>query len=441
MADTLEHLTETKGPLGLLTLEPHPMRGAVLSEVHARPFLPVRTPARMLHFGFLTDPAQALAARKALVAFCEARGVDGPRDYSKHFSVALSDATLRFEQHSEFTTYTWELAKPDTDPFSRPAGSLAQGMAALPQPGPHLLSVDLHLVKEAPTIELETLFDTASLAASWVDSNRAVAATDFKPGSDGFVRILVLDRSLTAASAGALVQRLLEIETYRMLALMGLPETQALAPSIKRIEDALGRVAGAMTETRGLSADHKLLDELTNLAAELEAGAAVTAFRFGASRAYDTIVKQRLVTIGEQPYRGLPSIAQFLARRMDPAMRTCMTLEERQANLAVKLARAANLLRTRVDVEIEQQNRDLLHSMNERTRLQLLLQQTVEGLSVAAVSYYIVGLIAYIAKGLKDANVIALEPGLVSAASVPLVLIFMWMVIRRVRRSHTPDPS
>ena len=124
---------------------------------------------------------------------------------------------------------------------------------------------------------------------------------------------------------------------------------------------------------------------------------------------------------------------------MAPAMRTCRSLEERQANLSVKLARAANLLRTRVDVEIEQQNRDLLRSMNERTRLQLLLQQTVEGLSVAAVSYYIVGLISYLFKGLKDANIVTMEPGVASALSVPLVLLLMWMVIRRVRRLHAAE--
>ena len=104
-------------------------------------------------------------------------------------------------------------------------------------------------------------------------------------------------------------------------------------------------------------------------------------------------------TIGERKVEGLPTWSSFLARRMAPAMRTCATTEERQTNLSEKLARAANLLRTRVDVELERQNRDLLKSMNERTRLQLRLQTTVEGLSVAAVSYYVVGLFGYLVKG------------------------------------------
>ena len=120
-------------------------------------------------------------------------------------------------------------------------------------------------------------------------------------------------------------------------------------------------------------------------------------------------------------------------------MRTCTILQERQGSLAEKLARAANLLRTRVDVEIERQNRDLLHSMNERTRLQLRLQQTVEGLSVAAISYYIVGLISYMLKGLKDAG-FGPDPALGTALAVPLCVLFVAWVVRRIRRRHSDDP-
>ena len=127
--------------------------------------------------------------------------------------------------------------------------------------------------------------------------------------------------------------------------------------------------------------------------------------------------------------------AAFLQRRLAPAMRTCRAVEERQANLSRKLSRAANLLRSWVDVEVQQQNRDLLESMNDRARVQLRLQQTVEGLSVAAVSYYVVGLIGYLVKG-TDAFGTHLKPELVTALSVPLAVALVWFVVRRVRRSH-----
>lgn len=413
----------------------HPERGAVLGEVHARPFAPLETPRRLLHFAFLTDSRQAAADRAALARFCTDRGVPPPQEGAKHHRARFGETSLRWEQHSEFTTYSWELPG-TTTPFLPPTGALPHGMRALPQPGPHLVSADLHLLPQQPGLDLEALFDAASLAASQVDNAGAVAATDFRAGADGFVRILVLDGGLTPARAGALAQRLLEIETYRLLTLLGLPESQRLAPSVRETEETLVQIAGTMTTKAGLAADHALLDEMTALAAKLESEAASANYRFGASRAYDTIVQQRLLAIGEQQHDGWPTISAFLARRMAPAMRTCQMLQDRQGDLATKLARAANLLRTRVDVALEQQNRDLLAAMNERTRLQLRLQQTVEGLSVAAIAYYVVSLFGYLAKGAKDSGWLPIDPGLATALFVPLALLGVWLAVRRIRRGH-----
>ena len=237
------------------------------------------------------------------------------------------------------------------------------------------------------------------------------------------------------SAPGALVQRIAELETYRTFALLGLPEAQRLSPSINRIEKRLAEVTEEMRRTEKLIDNHRLLGELTELAAELEAGAAASLFRFGASRAYNEIVQLRLNTIGERKVQGLPTWSSFLARRMAPALRTCTTTEERQTNLSEKLARAANLLRTRVDVEVEQQNRDLLKSMNERTRLQLRLQTTVEGLSVAAVSYYVVGLFGYLVKGLHDEGV-PVDMPLATALFVPVAVLAIWWLVRRIRRRH-----
>jgi uncharacterized membrane-anchored protein len=191
-----------------------------------------------------------------------------------------------------------------------------------------------------------------------------------------------------------------------------------------------------MRKAGNLADNRHLLDELTALAAEVEAGAAASVFRFGASRAYDEIVQQRLATIGERKVDGLPTWSSFLARRMAPAMRTCVTVESRQANLSLKLSRAANLLRTRVDVELEQQNQELLKSMNARTRMQLRLQTTVEGLSVAAVTYYVVSLLGYLAKAAHESGMIAAEPSYVTAAFVPLAALLIWWMVRRIRRKH-----
>ena len=343
---------------------------------------------------------------------------------------------MRWEQHSEFTTYTWELASEGATPFHQAAASLAEPMAGLPQPGPLLVALDLHLLADKEKkIAVERLFDRASLAVAENSEGDALFATDFQTDACGFVPILVLDRGLGPERAGALVQRIVETETYRTLALLGLPEAQRLSPSIARIEMRLAEVTEEMRRTDKLIDNHRLLDELTALAAELEAGAAASLFRFGASRAYNEIIQLRLQTIGERKIEGFPTWSSFLARRMAPAMRTCITTEERQTNLSEKLARAANLLRTRVDVELERQNRDLLKSMNERTRLQLRLQTTVEGLSVAAVSYYVVGLFGYLVKGLHDEGA-PVDISLATALFVPVAVLAIWWMVRRIRRRH-----
>jgi len=420
-------------------LNPHPLRAAILGEVHARPFTSLETPRRILHFAFETVGDAAKRDRAALTDLCGRRHREPPDPSAKHHRVVINGAMLRWEQHSEFTTYTWELPSPGALPFQPNASSLEAPMMSVPQPGPLLVALDLHLLaNKTKKLSITRLFDRASLAVAENSDGCALFATDFQPDAAGFVRIIVLDRSLGAERAGAVVQRIVELETYRTLALLGLPEAQRLMPSINRVEKRLGEVTEEMRRTDKLVDNHRLLDELTELAAELEAGAAASLYRFGASRAYNEIVQLRLQTIGERKVKGLPTWSSFLARRMAPAMRTCVTTEERQANLSEKLARAANLLRTRVDVELERQNRNLLRSMNERTRLQLRLQATVEGLSVAAISYYVVGLFGYVVKGLHDEGA-PINISLATALFVPIAVTAIWWVVRRIRRVHIAE--
>jgi len=417
-------------------LAPHALRSVILGEVHARPFTPIVMPARVLHFAFDTAQERSQADRVNLSKFCERLGQAAPAGRDKQHRISFDGGALRWEQHSEFTTYTFELPSKASRPFHPSASALATVLAAIPQPGPVLVALDLHLLAADGAPSLDRMFDRNSLAAAENSDGKALFATDFQVDAAGFVRILVLDRGLGPERAGALVQRVIEVETYRTLALLGLPHVQRLSPSIDRIEQRLAQLTEEMRHAAKLVDNHRLLDELTALAAELEAGAAASLFRFGASRAYNEIVQLRLHTIGERKFEDLPTWSSFLARRMAPAMRTCLTTEERQATLSSKLARTANLLRTRVDVEVEQQNRELLKSMNERTRLQLRLQTTVEGLSVAAISYYVVGLFGYLVKAASEAGVLRIEPSYAIAAFVPVALAGIWWIVRRIRRRH-----
>ena len=312
-------------------------------------------------------------------------------------------------------------------------------MRMLPQPGPLLVAVDLDMLPEASVGDSwRHLFGPSELAASEVADGAAIVATDFHADVFGFVRILVLDRGLSAVEAGALAQRLLELETYRTLALLGLPVAQELGPSIGRIEAELPSLLGQMRDSQGLEASRELLHRLNALAAELETGAARSLYRFGATRAYDEVMRVRLEVIGERALPDAPTLAAFLARRLAPAIRTCAAVEARQDNLSQKLVRAAQLLRTRVEVELESQNQDVLRSMNERVRMQLRLQQTVEGLSVAAITYYIASIAHLILEGAhKQAE--WLDPTLATALAVPFIFAFVWWNVRSLRKRHHVD--
>jgi uncharacterized membrane-anchored protein len=101
--------------------------------------------------------------------------------------------------------------------------------------------------------------------------------------------------------------------------------------------------------------------------------------------------------------------------------------------MAERAQRAAELLRTRVDVERSAQNQMLLASMDRRADLALRLQHTVEGLSVVAISYYAVSLAAYVAAPLVEE--IGITKPLAMALITPIVVLAVWLAIRRIRRS------
>lgn len=416
---------------GVMGLPAHAGRASALGEVHARPHPLIESPRLLIQLAFMTE-AGSTVDLAALAELSRSVGVAPPAAGARHHVMPWRTGTLRWERHTEFSTYLWE-------------GPLPRAGAVTPHPfgegfnppGPVISGVRLEIRRKGRSATHPVAgFDPASLCCSEVENGLATAITDFRQDGDGLTRILVVDRGLQPARAGALTQKLIEIETYRTLALLGLPLAQSLSPRIRAIED---RLVGVTNEMREPGADNNvLLDRLTGLAAELEADAAASLYRFGASRAYDGIVQERLETLEEQAVPGFGTWAAFIQRRMAPAMRTCRSVEERMADISNKLSRAATLLRTSVDVELERQNGDLLASMDRRAKVQLRLQQTVEGLSVAAISYYVVGLIGYLAKGAGH-WLPWVDPVTVMAAAVPVVALAIWWTVRRIRAHHSVE--
>ena len=340
-------------------LTAHPLRAAVLGEVHARPFTPIETPRRVLHFAFETTAERGEADRAALVAFCASRGLAAPQPSRQASSRACSARPRCAGSSIRNSPPTPGSCRPRRRTRGRsipPPATLAAPMGLVPQPGPVLVAVDLHLVRGRGRQDRARAPVRPREPRGGGEFRRHRALRDRFPERSGGLRAHPDRRSRAWARARRRAHPARARDRDLSHARAARPAGGAAACALRcgAIEMRLAEVTAATRGAQGLEANQRLLEELTALAAELEAGAAASQFRFGASRAYDEIVQLRLQTIGERKSGGLPTWTSFLARRMAPAMRTCATLEERQASLAEKLARAANLLRTRVDVELEQ---------------------------------------------------------------------------------------
>jgi uncharacterized membrane-anchored protein len=411
------------------TFEAHPDRAIALGEIHARPFPSIATNRVILHYAFANSDKPA-ASRSVLAELCRARGESVPDANARYHVLDWGKGKIRWERHSEFTTFWWDGAAPRR--FLDPVANQPFG-ANFSAPGPLISAcrIDIRPLNER-NLQLIENFDGASLAASRIGDCGSVVATDLRQNGDGLTTFLLLENRLNPRRIGYLAKTLTDLETYRTLAMLGLPLAQALSSRLAEIETELARLTGDMRQV-GKEQVQALLNEITKLASNLEADAAASLFRFGATRAYGEIVRERIAALKGVAMDGHMDLGEFLERRLAPALRQCLSVEERQANLSRKLARTANLLRTRIEVEIEHQNRDLLKSMNRRARQQLRLQQTVEGLSVAAISYYIVGLFFYLAQSLEELLPFHFNPKVAAGLFVPVAIAFVLLTIKRLR--------
>ena len=415
----------------------HRARLELAHEVHARPYEAHETPLCASFIALLAPPEARPAELACITGLCVRFGVAPPAPEASHFRAELGPCHIRWERHNEFSTYAFYVRSDGAPPFAATAlGALPEGWVA-GLPGELVLAAHAELVwVESPALdpgEYAPLFAGNDLVGSEVSDGAAAVLTDFRIHADGFSRFMVFDRSMTRRQAGRVLQRLFEIEAYRMMAMLAVPGARAAMAALNAMERQLASIISRIAEQHGAD-ESQLLEELTRLAAEVENLIASNQSRFRAARAYYDIVRSRIADLRERRIRSLQTVNEFMARRLAPAMDTCEAASRRELELAERVSRASSLLSTRVDIVRERQNQQLLESMNRRARLQLRLQETVEGLSVAAITYYLVGLVGYAAKGMKAAGWL-LEPDLVMAVSIPIVAVIAALGIRYVRRA------
>ncbi len=417
-------------------LTDHPLRVTLSNEVHARPFELLSAPVQASHLALMSSDETVDKEYQLIGELCQRYNAPLPTAGAKHFSVDLDGMRLKWERHSEFSSYSFFLSHPFEKPFESTA--LARLPASWLQQLPGELLMAAHVAIEVADQHLEVdalapLFSRNTVAGAEVAGGAARVWTDFRIHGDGFSRILVQDNGLISRQIGRLVQRLCEIEEYRMLALLALPLAQSYGQKLTRMESTLSEVMASLSEIGELADERRLLDGLTRLAADVERISSATSYRFSAARAYHEIVLRRIDDLREDRIEGVQTLNEFMERRLLPAMQTCLSVEQRIQALAQRVARASNLLRTRVDISMEEQSRDLLVSMDRRAHLQLQLQETVEGLSVVVLSYYLLGILGYGLKALKSLG-LALNVELVTGIAIPVVAGVVYLGVKRLKR-------
>jgi uncharacterized membrane-anchored protein len=414
----------------------HPQRDALHHEVHARPYERMNAPLLLSHVALVGESGGA--GREHIAALLRARQLPVPGDGASHLSTDLGGLRLRWEKHGEFHTCTfWKQLAATPDGFGHlPLDEVPRDwLQAIP--GQWLVGLHV-LVKPAVTPRdqlpplAKLMLSEESLVGARAMDGSADLYTDFRLYGDGFARWIVVAGDMTPRRLGRLVQRLLEIETYRMMALLGLPVAREVGAALVGAERSLADVAESIRTARPED-EPELLRRLTQLAAEVEGLYARTHARFSASSAYFELVQRRIEELREERVHNLQTVREFMDRRLLPAMQTCAWAARRQQALSERISRVSNLLRTRVEIEQQQSSQALLDAMNRRQKAQLLLQSAVEGLSVAAVTYYGAGLVGYLAKGAKSAGV-NVAPDLAVALAIPLIALGVWFGVRRLHR-------
>ncbi|MDK3072348.1 DUF3422 domain-containing protein [Sedimentitalea sp. JM2-8] len=420
-------------------IEDHPLRYKLANELHARPFPRMSAHCTVTYIA-IKQPTEAVSRDRAadlahLTALLDRHGAPHPQPGATHYSGRIGRHVLKWEQHTEFVTYTAFFDGVGARPFDPADFAVFPEDWLAKAPGQRATSAMLRIQPRPPDDDIDMAlgdwFVPESLAVAEVLEGAAVVGGDFRIDPAGHLRFAIFVSPETGQRRiGRVVQRICEIETYKSMSMLGFSRARDLSAPISALDNQLTELM--MEMTGGGTSPEVTLPELLSISAQLETMAARSSFRFGATGAYEAIVTQRITALRETRFRGRQTFAEFMMRRYEPAMRTVKSTEARLQALADRAIRAGELLRTRVDVDRSAQNQALLESMDRRADLQLRLQHTVEGLSVVAISYYGVSLASYLLYPVTELT--GVSKGMLTALVTLPVVGLVWWMVRRIRR-------
>lgn len=420
-------------------LQMHPMRGALYNELHSRPFQVIPSPARITHLAVMCDAEESLQQFEHLKTLYEHFGHSAPEVDELCYHADFGHLRVRREKHMEFTTYTF--INTDIEQGGTPFD--ATGLTPLPEgwlaniPGTVISAFHVSVEDARQTHELnlplvKRFFEGMRLVGSSPQDGDARVWTTFQMHSDGFGRFLIYNKQMSDSQLGRLTQRIMEIEVYRLMCLLSLPTARDISPTLGAMDQRLADVTDHLAHASDID-EQALLSRLTDMAAWVEDCRARATFRFSATYAYHDLVIKRLEELREDEVSGHLTITEFMTRRLTPAVKTCRATSNRLEDLSRRIDRVAEMMRTRVELSIQSQNQDLLASMDQRSKVQLMMQHTVEGLSVAAISYYTIGLIKYLLEALYNSGV-SLNKDLILGVSVPVVIGLVAFTTRKIHK-------
>lgn len=430
-------MNSAANPYGLIM---HEQRDALYAELHSRPFHVISCPARISYLAVMMDGEQKQADFQLFCDLHKHFGVVPPAQDSVCLEANFGDLRIRRETHLEFISYT--LINEGSPFLADPFANL--GISLLPKTWLERLggtvvsafhvSVEDAIEQVEPELAIvKSYFEGMRLVGSRPQEGAAQVWTTFRVHSDGFGRILVYNRGMSDSQLGRMIQRLIEVESYRLIALLGLPLARKYNQHLANMDQQLAQLTHQLAEAEEGIDEQDVLAKIIDMAAWVESARAMTTFRFSATAAYHDLVLKRLTELKEDEVSGHLTITEFMTRRLTPAVRTCKATAEHLENLSRRIDRVSDMMRTRVEMSIQSQNQHLLSSMDRRSKIQLAMQHTVEGLSVAAISYYSVGLVKYLIEAAYD-NGAPINKSLMVGLSVPIIIGGVWWATRRIHK-------
>jgi uncharacterized membrane-anchored protein len=425
------------------------LRRELHAEIHARPYPLIQSPALVTYLVLRTQArhgATGASARDELIAHFGLPAAHGHEPYYSGDGEALR---LVWEQHTEFCRMTLTQLAPSGVTMDRsvprPAATSIPAAWLARWDDSRLIHSECLVLRgqqrDPDLAAVAEFFGSNDFAGSQIAGGAATVFSDFSVDDAGLNRTLLMDHGMNATQTGRNVQRLLEIYTYWLMALLAFPVARALLPYLTERERELQTINEQLIELTDPDMEARILNQLTRFEAELSQKVSRNAFRFGAAEAYFEIVQRRLGDLREERVPGLQTVAEFALRRLAPAMQTCRSVSERQQRLSERAFGVTRLLATRIELAVQLQNREVLTSLDRRAALQLRLQSTVEGLSIAAITYYLVGLVGYLVQALIELGV-PLSKNVSIAVAIPVIALLVALLVRRVRaRLHAAVPD